>query len=80
MEIGKRTILKPDSINLYTQMGIKKGRRGEYIQTLDWLQPPLAEMEIRAFDYSLFEIYGNDIEALIDTGYGFFVFLDSFFL
>ncbi|MFP7287636.1 hypothetical protein SFC15_15520 [Shouchella clausii] len=27
------------------------------------LQHPLAEIEIRAFDYSFFEIYGNDIEA-----------------
>ncbi|GIN13360.1 hypothetical protein J26TS2_32270 [Shouchella clausii] len=31
-----------------------KGRRGEYIQTLDWLKHLLAEIEIGAFEYSLF--------------------------
>lgn len=27
---------KPDSMNPHTQIGIKKGRKGEYIQTLEW--------------------------------------------
>jgi hypothetical protein len=27
---------KPDSMNPHTQIGIKKGRNGEYIQTLEW--------------------------------------------